>query len=540
MLARLSPTGVLSAMSPVMRSGLGLGPLGLGSRRNLSSKLLSMPLFKPVFLDKSTKNPKIYRKNAPKKRKNDPRLPFKIAEKPQSFLPENKEEREKRHMRSISGSPTLLARGLEVVEKNRPFTIPKGEFKPNKSLGQNFLSDQNYVNKIVNAFHCTSKLGCRVMELGPGPGALTRVLFQRYPQMTGVEVDKRAIMFLKEKIPDVNIIHQDVLKIDWPQTAADKSGPMSVIGNLPYNITSQILFSLIDSHKAVKTAVVTAQYEVGARIVAKPKTKQYGILSVAFQLYTTPKMNFKIPATVFFPKPKVVSCLMTLDFSRPHPGLHRVSIYQLRRLLLTSFQQRRKMLRKSLKDLLQNEGLELPEEYQTKRPEELSPEDFLRLTTDLFGENILDGSDLLPSGTPSRKERSSPEKGTVVISDEGDVEQYQHTDDSGGGEYDLGEKLTRDQFASPLIWRRSMIPYLINNTNLLHKNILDTSKKAKQFRKLLSQQLHPPPPVYFGTNSAIQTEKQEEEEEDLEEEEDTTTTTIIAEGADTDDTKKAE
>ncbi|CAM9696028.1 unnamed protein product, partial [Ectocarpus fasciculatus] len=244
-------------------------------------------------------------------------------------------------------------------------------FRPKQSLGQNFLSDQNYVNKIVDAFSCTSKDGCRVVELGPGPGALTRMLFQKYPRMTGIEVDQRAIEFLKEKIPHANILHQDVLKVDWPQRAAVSGGPLSVIGNLPYNITSQILFSFIDSYKAVNKAVVTAQYEVAARIVAQPSTKQYGILSVAFQLYSTPTMNFKIPASVFFPKPKVLSALITLDFTRPHPDLHRVNIYQLRRLLLTSFQQRRKMLRTSLKDLLRNEDLTLPEEYQTKRPEEL-------------------------------------------------------------------------------------------------------------------------------------------------------------------------
>ena len=178
---------------------------------------------------------------------------------------------------------------------DRPFSLPPGQFKPKQSLGQNFLSDQNYVLKIVDALHDDSPEGNRVVELGPGPGALSRVLIRQYPKMTAVEIDQRAVAFLGEKIPELDVINMDVLDCDWTAMAQQRGGKLSVIGNLPFYITSQILFSLADHWKAVDKAVVTMQYEVAERVVAKSNSKQYGILSVVFQLYGNPVMNFKIP-----------------------------------------------------------------------------------------------------------------------------------------------------------------------------------------------------------------------------------------------------
>ena len=178
---------------------------------------------------------------------------------------------------------------------DRPFSLPPGQFKPKQSLGQNFLSDQNYVLKIVDALQDDSVEGCRVVELGPGPGALSRMLIKRYPKMTAVEIDQRAVAFLGEKLPALNVVNMDVLDCDWTTMAQQRGGKINVIGNLPFYITSQILFSLADHWRAVNKAVVTMQYEVAERIIARPKSKQYGILSVVFQLYGNPKMNFKIP-----------------------------------------------------------------------------------------------------------------------------------------------------------------------------------------------------------------------------------------------------
>eukprot|EP00605_Chrysophyceae_sp_TOSAG23-4_P000447 GSChrysophyteH1.ASY1.ANO1.505.1 assembled CDS len=271
---------------------------------------------------------------------------------------------------------------------NRPFTLPPGQFKPKQSLGQNFLSDQNYVNKICNAFTDDSPRGLRVVEVGPGPGALSRVLFPRYPHMTAIEVDKRAVSFLAEKLPGLRVVHQDVLTVDWMVLAEELGGPVSVIANLPYYIVSQVLFSLADAPQAVEKAVVTMQLEVAQRVTARPNTKQYGIPSVVFQLYCTPKLNFKIPPTVFYPKPAVDSALVTLDFNRAHPILQTVHPMNLRKVLVTAFQKRRKMLRSSLKQLVKKEELSagIPEKWATRRPESLTPVEFVQLTAALYGD----------------------------------------------------------------------------------------------------------------------------------------------------------
>ena len=136
------------------------------------------------------------------------------------------------------------------------------ENRPKQSLGQNFLSDQNYVEKIVNVLEDHSAQGIRVIEIGPGAGALTRVMHKKYPKMTAIEIDQRAIRFLKEKIPDLSCIHTDVLTVDWHALADERGGKLNILGNLPYYITSQVLFSLADHHSAIDTAVVTMQLEV--------------------------------------------------------------------------------------------------------------------------------------------------------------------------------------------------------------------------------------------------------------------------------------
>jgi len=272
------------------------------------------------------------------------------------------------------------------VNPDRPFTLPPGKFRPKQSLGQNFLSDQNYVVKICDSLVDESDKGSRVVEVGPGPGALSRVLHTRYPSMTAIELDQRAVAFLAEKIPGLEVIHQDVLEVDWSQMAEKKGGAISVIANLPYYIVSQVLFSFADAHKSIRQAVVTMQLEVAERITAKPSTKQYGIPSVVFQLYAQPKLNFKIPPSVFFPKPNVDSALVTLDFTKPHPQLARVNGDHLRKVVTTAFRQRRKMMRASLRDMLVTEKLVLPEKWSTMRPEQLQPVEFVQLTVDLFGE----------------------------------------------------------------------------------------------------------------------------------------------------------
>ena len=297
----------------------------------------------------------------------------------------------KRAPRGLAPRPATV----EGAAPDRPPTLPSGTFRPKQSLGQNYLSDQNYATKIVDSLGDDSERGRRVVELGPGLGALTRLLLRQYPEMVAVEIDGRAVELLEETYPaPFTVLHSDVLAVDYTKLAAARGGRLSVIGNLPYYITSQILFCLCDHHASVGRAVVTMQHEVALRLVAKPRTKDYGILSVVFQLYASPKIAFKIPHTAFYPQPKVTSALVAIDF--PEGGVDLpVDPRRLRTVVTTAFRQRRKMLRQSLKGILNGETL--PDRFATKRPEELAPAEFLDLTGAIYG---FDGDGGAHDGTP--------------------------------------------------------------------------------------------------------------------------------------------
>lgn len=327
-------------------------------------------------------------------------------------------------------------------------TLPSGQFRPKQSLGQNYLRDGNTVAKIVKAFvkdatstlkllekehHGTSgeddtnNTDLRAIELGPGAGALTDVLLPVLGTngLQCIEIDDRSVSLLQDKHPQLRIVHADVLQVNYPALAISEGGPLSIIGNLPYYITSQILFALADaSHSdSVRSATVTMQWEVGRRIVAPTRTKDYGILSVVFQLYADCHIHFKIPPTVFYPQPKVDSALLGLHFlgpSRLKRRLAGVSPTNLRSVVTTAFRQRRKTVRNGLKPLAlsvfggdgekvrhffeskpmplpaivledRDNGdafalrQELPENWAMMRPEELSPGQFVEITRMMFG-----------------------------------------------------------------------------------------------------------------------------------------------------------
>lgn len=250
------------------------------------------------------------------------------------------------------------------------------------------------------------------MELGPGAGALTQVLHERFPDMLAVDIDQRAVELLGKSLPTLTVVESDVLQVDYTKLAELRGGPLSVIGNLPYHITSQILFTLCDHYLSVRRAVVTMQLEVAQRIVAKPSSKQYGILSVVFQLYARPQILFHIPPTVFYPQPSVTSALISLDFTGKGPGVNQAA---LKSVLSAAFQQRRKMLRQSLKPLLRA-GQTLPDEFATKRPEQLDPWAFVELTKFLFG-----ASGELPQGATAWRGMRGTNRGAEKEEDEAEA-----------------------------------------------------------------------------------------------------------------------
>jgi 16S rRNA (adenine1518-N6/adenine1519-N6)-dimethyltransferase len=249
---------------------------------------------------------------------------------------------------------------------------------PKKSLGQHFLRDPNTIRKIADALGAPAD--APVVEIGPGTGAMTEVLAARYPGLTAVEVDERAVEHLRETLPSLDVRHQDVLEVDWPALAEEKGGPLWVIGNLPYYITSPILFSLLEARGAIRRAIVMMQKEVAERLVATPRTKAYGILSVQTQLWSRPRLLFDVGRNVFFPKPDVTSAVVALDFDAPAPDIDPEA---LRRVVRAAFNQRRKTLRNSLKAVAQQSGREVPEDVAGRRAEELTPEDFVVLTRSL-------------------------------------------------------------------------------------------------------------------------------------------------------------
>ncbi len=273
-------------------------------------------------------------------------------------------------MSASSNAPSLQ----EVITRHGLFT--------KKSLGQHFLLDEQLLENIVaQAGDLTGK---RVVEVGPGPGGLTRALLASGAgHVTVIEKDERclgALEELKQVYQDrLTVVAADALKVDWRPYA-----PCAIVANLPYNVGTELLLQWLDivykDPHAISTMVLLFQKEVAQRIAAAPRTKAYGRLSVIAQFLCETEECFDIPPDAFLPPPKVTSTLIRLT-PRPRP-LADVKKETLEKVLASAFNQRRKMLRSSLKSLgVDAEALLAKAEIApTKRAEELSVEDFCRLS----------------------------------------------------------------------------------------------------------------------------------------------------------------
>lgn len=245
-----------------------------------------------------------------------------------------------------------------------------------KHLGQHFLRDEGIARKTAESlsFHHGYK---QMLEIGPGTGMLTKYLLN-IPDTTlhVIEVDTESIEYLNENMPALHgrIIEQDFLKWDMGSIFRE---PFGIVGNFPYNISTQILFRVLEYRHLVPEVVGMFQKEVAERLAEKPGTKTYGITSVLIQAFYDIEYLFTVGEGVFVPPPKVKSAVIRLKRNeRAHLGCDEKLFFT---LVKSSFNQRRKTLRNSLKPFLM-EGHGIPEDVLALRPERLSVDDFIKLT----------------------------------------------------------------------------------------------------------------------------------------------------------------
>jgi len=246
---------------------------------------------------------------------------------------------------------------------------------PKKKLGQHFLNDLNIAQKIADLLqhqNCDN-----ILEIGPGMGVLTKFLIPRAKNLKLVEIDNESVAYLNRKYPELqkNTLNEDFLKMDLSKTFDGQT--FDIIGNFPYNISSQIVFKALEYRQYLTFFCGMFQKEVAQRICEKPGTKTYGILSVLCQTYYHAQYHFNVSPAVFSPPPKVDSGVLSLK--RKEDLIIDFDEKLLFKIVKTGFQQRRKTLRNSLKSL-NIPKLTLEDSIFDLRPEKLSAAQFIELT----------------------------------------------------------------------------------------------------------------------------------------------------------------
>lgn len=270
-------------------------------------------------------------------------------------------------------------------------------FKVSKSLGQNFLIDENTVNKIVECSGVTSNDW--VIEIGPGMGALTQLLIGRAYKVSSIEIDKRLYPILKKLFQceqNFELIENDFMKMDLDEFISERlekmenfKGEIRVVANLPYYISTPIMMKILQESRFLSSATLMLQKEVAERICAQPNSKTYGVLSIMTQILGTPAIDFIVSKHVFVPMPKVSSAVISIDLNKRSEVVGDIDIDKFTKIVKSSFAQRRKTLINSLsssgmytkvniEEALQKIGLDI-----RIRAENLSIGNFAQLTKEL-------------------------------------------------------------------------------------------------------------------------------------------------------------
>ena len=264
-------------------------------------------------------------------------------------------------------------------------------FKFSKSLGQNFLIDGNVVRSIARSGNIGKD--DYVLEIGPGIGTLTEELSLNAKKVLAVEIDKTLLPILDETLgryENIEILYGDILDLDINKLIEDKlnGGPIKVVANLPYYVTTPIIGKLIESGGNIESISVMIQKEVADRMVAKPGSKTYGALSVFVDFYSEPKISLKVPKTVFIPQPKIDSSVITLKVKKDLPD---IDVEKFFKLVKAGFSKRRKTILNALSTYdgysVDKEDVRIALEKagikESERAENLSKEDFMRICENL-------------------------------------------------------------------------------------------------------------------------------------------------------------
>jgi 16S rRNA (adenine1518-N6/adenine1519-N6)-dimethyltransferase len=228
--------------------------------------------------------------------------------------------------------------------------------KARKRFGQHFLHDQNIIQKLVNAIH--PQAGQSLIEIGPGQGALTFPLLKRCNELTAIELDRDLISLLQQRsqaFGSLHLINMDVLKIEL--ASLPLKPPFRLIGNLPYNISTPLMFHLLESSSLIQDMHFMLQKEVAERIIATPNNKHYGRLSIMMQYYCRCELLFEVPPRCFSPPPRVDSAIIRLI---PHaqPTVKVTNKTQFDSIVQEAFNQRRKTIGNSLKNFISRDAIQ--------------------------------------------------------------------------------------------------------------------------------------------------------------------------------------